>query len=177
MLNNFLWTFAKFKTRNFALFSVTLRREALGLNLVLSWARLEPRGWEGNTWSGLTTASCIPYSAGRPHLISSFPHELFAPRPSPEPVAGLQDSSFTLCWHHLWAVSLWPGPGTRGRHLGWTKTKAAAANLGWQLLTNSLSHLLQQGLLHKSEEINVNWNRNKMQSVHRNYHCKTFTKV
>ena len=113
MLNNFLWTFAKFKTRNFALFSVTLRREALGLNLVLSWARLEPRGWEGNTWSGLTTASCIPYSAGRPHLISSFPHELFAPRPAQSPWLGSK-TRVSLCAgiiSGLWVCDLAPAPG------------------------------------------------------------------
>ena len=130
MLNNFLWTFAKFKTWNFA-FSGTRR---LGLNLVFErdfgW-------WTENRIQGdkERACDCKLYSASRPRLFSSFPHEHFWPGgPRSGPVAGFQDSSFTL-WHHpALAESPWPGPSHRPQ-LGWTKTKAAAANLGWQLLT------------------------------------------
>ena len=126
MLNNFLWTFAKFKTWNFA-FSGTWR---LGLNLVFGrdfswWAenRIHGVGWR------LQAVFRFPPP---PHLIIS-PWALLA-GPSSGPVAGFQDSSFTL-WHHQpWLRARDLAPAT-GRNLGWTKTKAGAANLGWQLLT------------------------------------------
>lgn len=121
MLNNFLWTFAKFKTWNLA-FSWTRR---LGLNLVFGrdlrwWAenRIHGVGW----W--LQAVFCFPPP---PHLIIS-PWALLA-GPSSGPVAGLQDSSFTL-WHHpALAESPWPGPRHRPQ-LGMNENESCCSQLG-----------------------------------------------
>ena len=130
MLNNFLWTFAKFKTWNFA-FSGTRR---LGLNLVFG----RDFGWwtENRIQGDMERAGdCQLYSASRPRLFSSFPHEHFWPGgPSSGPWLGSKTRVSLSGIIQPWLRARDLAPVT-GRNLGWTKTKAAAANLGWQLLT------------------------------------------
>ena len=163
MLNNFLWTFAKFKTRNFA-FSLEFERQ--GLNLVLGRDLGKEGGWEQNTWSGLLTASCIPYSTSRPHL-SSHHFPMSGPALGSETRVSLSGFIPAVTWAP-------PPPWGMKENESWCSQLGASSSFS----QNSLSHLLlQPDLLHKSEEINVHWDRNKMQSVHRNYHCKTFTRV
>ncbi len=123
-------------------------------------------------WAG----DCKLYSASRPRLISSFPHEHFWPAPALGPWLGSKTwVSLSGITSHGWEPVTWPPPPAAT----WDERKRKLVQPTWagSFSQNSLSHLLQKGLLHQSEEINVNLNRNKMRSVHRNYHCKTFTRV
>ena len=156
MLNNFLWTFAKFKARIFA-FSRTLR--LLGRNPVLG--RDLSLGWEQNTWSGLLTASCIPLPA--PTSSHHFPLSS-APR---------------LEFHSLVASPrvprvTWPSAAT------WMKENESCCNQLGLAASHTIHFLICCSRFASQKWGNKcpDWDRNKMQqSVHRNYHCKTFTRV